>query len=320
MVLGSSVALSMVLADAPAAAADMNSAPGAAVPRQVLYTGAAPPYTYELALENCAAPPPENAPAGICAFAVRLLQRGRVLDRIALDQAACGPPATPMSVTEELGADPEAKAFGTTDERCDIDVAARTVALAPDTTALLITQIQGFEYRYRNQAIYGARQGKLEVLWHLDEDIQGAERTETTVIPGADGHGEDVALVELERSNDGVVQKVETARLHLDRATGSLRSHPLPDAAAPVFVLAAGGFKNSHAAHAARQDCLSDLVLMRARLFPTLRLPPFFWSAIFVRRHEADLRVASLSDCPRPVKGKIFESTVSGGGSHGGHQ
>lgn len=130
---------SAAAAPAPAGPIDPASAQPAP-PRQILNTLPAHPHTFELSREDCAVPireQPHDETA--CTFAVRLLEGAKVLDRIVLAQVGCGP-ATPTAIDRTLGADRDAKAFGTSDEHCEVNVAVRTVDLAPQVMALLLTQ------------------------------------------------------------------------------------------------------------------------------------------------------------------------------------
>ncbi|HET6147552.1 MAG TPA: hypothetical protein VFH68_08455 [Polyangia bacterium] len=294
---------------------------GSAPPRQILQTLPAPPYAYELSLENCAGPLRENAKdESACLFAVRLLGGAQVLDRITLGQAGCGP-ATPTPVDRTLGADREATAFSTSDDRCEIDVAARTVELGANTTALLVTELQGFEYRHRSHALFLARPSKLETAWSYADDYLGMHWSTTSVIPAAQqgSRAQDIAFVDTERTTEGVAAQVRATRLHFDSASGVLGDKPLPDADASLFVLVVGNFKNADETQAARQHCVHDLEVLRARLFPKLRLPAFFLGAVFARRDDAADSLAQLASCPKAQKGTILESGISGGKSHGGH-
>ncbi len=264
--------------------------------RQVLQSFPAAPYSYELAQEGC--PRPGGADAGdgaACAFAVRLLEGGKPLDHVTLAQPGCGP-ASPTSVSRLLGANRDAKAWTTSDDNCEIQVAARTVGFGPKATALLVTELQGLEYRYRTHALYGLRNGALAVLWHFDEDAIGSHSTTTTVIPGGPGR-QDVAFIDVERDAKGVARKVDAMRLHADVVTGQIAGDPLPDATAPLFVVQVGGFKSLRAARAGRVGCLHDLLLLRGALLPGLRLPAFFLGDVYARRDDADAAHGKLATC-----------------------
>jgi hypothetical protein len=293
---------------AGAVAAAIAAPAGATEQRQLLQSFAAPPYAYELALEGCASTsgdPPAAAPSrpSACKFVVGLLDGGKVLDRAALPKPGCGPgPPTQVSLT--LGADGDAKAW-TSDDTCTADVAARTVKLGANAAALLVTELFGSEYRFRSHVLYLPRAGKLQRAWHYEDDTLGAHWTRTAVIAGPSGI-EDVAFVEVARSLTGVTSKITATRLHLDAASGRIVRRPLPDAASSLFLLQFGQFKRPDDAQG-RPECLHELVVMRASLFPRLALPAFFLGALFARRDEADATLAALSTCAQALPGKIFD-------------
>jgi hypothetical protein len=165
--------------------------------------------------------------------------------------------------------------------------------------------------------------GTLETLWSHREDSLGSQWTTTTVIPAlpqknaTDAAIQDVAFIATQRTLQGIASKVEATRLHLDAASGALQSRPLPDTGAPLFVFAAGAFKNAAATQSARQRCVHDLEVMRAGLFPKLHAPAFFFGAAFANRKDAEDNLAQLATCATPQKGTILES-VAGRKSHGG--
>jgi hypothetical protein len=303
-----------------AAAGAIAAATVAGSQRQVLRSFQAPPYTYELALESCAAPmrlaPPE-ARASACTFAVTLLDGTKVLDRATLAQPGCGP-ARPTTVSLTLGADRDAIAWNTSDDNCDIDIAARTVKLGPSTSVLLVTELIGSEYRYRSHTMYAARGGKLEEVWNFHDDFSGAHWTRTAVVAGAAGV-EDVAFVDLERSMNAVTTKVTAVRLRLDPASGRVARSPLPDPAAPLFLLQSGDFKRAEDVNRSRPDCLRELVVMRARLFPALKLPAYFLGALFSRRDQAEVVRTDIASCSGATPITIIEIVASKGRTHTEH-
>jgi hypothetical protein len=260
---------------------------------QVLHVFPAAPYAYELALEKC--PGAATGADAACSFTVALLQGGKSVDRVRLAQPACGP-ASPASPTRTLGADRDAKVWSTSDDNCEIQVAARTVTLGPNVTALLVTELQGFEYRYRSHALYLSRKDTLAELWRHEEDAIGSHSTTTAVIPGALG-GQDVAFIDVARDATGIATKVGARRLHLDAATGQIVGAPLPDAGATLFVVRVGSFKRGREAQRERSGCRHDLLPMQGRSFAGLRLPTFFLGDVFARRDEADAAVAKLATC-----------------------
>jgi hypothetical protein len=118
-----------------ARATDPPFAPPAALGAgRILPAFAAGAYRYELVLEPCKASEREDSPALFrCPFAVRLMEAGRVRDRIELPHRACGLPE-PMTIDRFLGADSRARAWTTEADRCEVQVAARAVDRARGVT------------------------------------------------------------------------------------------------------------------------------------------------------------------------------------------
>jgi len=295
---------------ATTAAAGTGGATGAK--RQVLRSFPAGPYTYELALEDCSASArPDLSGGSVCVFAVRLFRARSELDRVALFPPSCGP-AGATTVTRRLGADRAAAAWATSDEHCDTEIAARTVDLGAAAKGLLVTELAGFEYRYRNHALYLPKDDKLEVAWSYQEDTGAAHRTTVSVIPGANANANtnDLAFVEVVRTERGEASAVRAERLRLDPASGKIASSPLPDASAPLFILHGAGLKSIGEARAARRDCPEDFDVLRAKFFPGLRLPKFFLGAVLPLRADADDAAKALAACSDASKVGVVERTA----------
>jgi hypothetical protein len=285
-------------------AADASVAPANAVSRQVLQTFPAGPYQYEVALDDCAQPARKDAK---CTFSVRLLgNEGKVVDRAEFAQTACGP-GKPIEPTPALTTDHQAKAWGTSDEHCEVDLSAQTVALGPETVALLVTQLQGFEYRYRSHVLYlpkVAQDGpKLYTAWHVDEDSDATHWSTAIAVKGkGKSGGQDVAFIDAARAPSGVVKKLSAERLHVDATSGRLTRSRLPDATASLFVLQAGRFRSLKAIDKARGRCSRDLVMLRATVFPRLKVPAFFFGAVFLNREDAEASAAAFDACSETTR------------------
>jgi len=299
-------------------AATANAPATATSQRQVLRSFPAAPYAYELIQEACShSARGDSTDESDCAFRVNLVEGGKVLDRVRLTQAGCGP-ASSAPISLFLGVDRDAKAWGTSDDNCDVQVAAQTVDIGANMTALLVTELQGFEYRYRNHWLYITRNGKLETPWNHAEDSSGAHWTTTTVLPGTAG-AQEIGFIDVARSTNGLTVNVTAKRLHVDPATGHVTNTPLPDASAPLYVLQAGQFASAKQVPTERQHCLHELVVMRANLFPGLKLPPFFFGAVFARRTDADAALAALAHCAEDPKANVVEYPVSKARGHARH-
>jgi hypothetical protein len=270
----------------------------AAEPRQVLQSFPAAPYIYELSLDACPKPITNDTTGEVCTFGVRLLKGDKVVSTVRLDKRGCGPPARPTSISMELGADREAKAWWTDDDDCDVRIAARTVTLGPKATGLLVTQVQGFESRYRRHVLYLPINDDLVPVWRHDEP-EGLEWSMTSVILGSFGPN-DVGFVGVERNDEGWATKVHAERVGQDETTRQIVSRALPDLGGPLFVVYVGRFKSPRDAwkHAIIGSCLRELEVMRAGLFPGLRLPPFFMGTVFARKDDAEAALAKFGACP----------------------
>jgi hypothetical protein len=222
------------------------------------------------------------------------------------------------AITRTLGADRNAKAWETSDDNCDAEIAARTVQVGPNTTGLLVTQVVGSEYRFRSHALYLVRDAKLEISWNFDEDELGSHWTTTTVLPGMDG-GQDLAFIDVSRAVIGKPAKVSAVRLRFDPATRHFISRPLPDPAASLFLLQVGRFKRAKDASDARRYCLHELELLHAGLFPGLKLPTFFLGVVFARRDDAEAALAPLVSCSDAPKASVSELAFPRTKSHDKH-
>lgn len=296
----------------PVRAAEPPTTPGDA---QVLRSFPSAPSAFELTQGDCSSSARGDAGDGSrCAFEVNLVEGKKVLDRARLEGPGCGPASTTVA-SVALGVGHDAPAWGTSDEGCDIQVAAQPVELGGKTIALLVTELQGFEYRYRTHRLYLARDGKLTTPWEYTEDSGGTHWTTTAVL----GAGEqDVAFVDLSRASSGVCEKLSATRLRVDRATGQVATQPLPDPLSPLYVLQVGRFPTAKTVPKERPHCLHELLVLRAALFPGLKLPPFFFGAVFARRGDADAALAAAKSCT-DQNARVFEDKGRRGRPHAEH-
>ena len=281
--------------------------------RAVLQTFPAGSYTFEVAMDDCASALQGASPGDAhCTFAVRLLDGEKVLDRAAFAQTACGP-ASPGEATPALTTSRLAKVWSTSDEHCEVDLTAQTVELGAGTTALLVTQLQGFEYRYRSHRLYVPKKGdgtvRLQAAWSVDEDGDATHwSTATAVTHRKVEGGQDVAFVDLTRAPTGVVSRFSMERLHFDPTSSKLTRSRLPDGLTSLFVLQLGKFRSVEELNKARGRCLlRDLVMLRGALFPALKLPTYFLGAVFVTRDDAEAVVASVRECSETRTAAVVE-------------
>ena len=221
------------------------------------------------------------------------------------------------------GADLEAKSWASDDDRCDINLAARSVDLAPQRTGLLLTQIMGSEYRYRGHDLYLAQGDRLRDIWNHTEPVTADERTKTRVIAAAEPGRQDIAYIEVTRTRVAVAAHIAAKRLHLDTATGEIVETPLPDEKAALYLVQVGSYDSAKTALRVSSKCLAPLDVWPGSLHPELGLPRFFYGAMFALRKDAEAAVADLAACPELPKANIFEQRKTGGKKqgkrHGGH-
>jgi hypothetical protein len=298
----------MVLVGALLAPSRLRAAP--ADEGQILGTFPVGTVSYELAIDRCPvkAPADPSYPPG-CPFVIRLLEADKTLDRVRLYQPPCGS-ATRTTVDRVLGADPEARAWSTTDEHCQIDIAARTVELAPGIIGLLVTQRAGYEYAYRSHVLYLAESGKLKSLWNHDEGELGQNWTTTTVIPGVKPHQKDIAFVDVRSASEGTSAYVTARRLRFKAAKHRMVESPLPDASTQLFLVKVAVEKGEGDERA--QRCLRLLDTFEARRFPRMVPAGRFRGAVFVRRADAFAARDELAKCPGIPAPVVLRYTAGG--------
>jgi hypothetical protein len=250
---------------------------------------------YELSLEACKKGEQEDAPRLFrCPFSIRLVAGGKVVRQELLPYLACGEPV-PMKEGRLLGGDPVARAWTTRDDRCEVQVAARAVEMAPGITALLVTQRNGQEAYYRRHQLFLATGGVVKEVWQHTE-AQGQAVSSVSVLPAGRPHCEDVALIELTTTDQS--QALTATRLHLDPSGTKISASPLPDAADPLYVVVANDGKQG-------DDCLAGFQSLDARLFPDLRRHGFFPGMVLATRQQAQEALDRVTACAGALGGAI---------------
>jgi hypothetical protein len=251
--------------------------------------------TYELGLEACKKGEQKEAPRLFrCPFSVRLVAGGKVVSQELLPYLACGEPE-PMKVNRLLGADPAAQAWTTRADRCEVQVGVRAVEMAPGVTALLVSQRNGQEAYYRRHQLFLFTGGVVKEVWQHTE-AQGQDASTVSVLPTGRPHREDVALIEL--TTTGRSQALTATRLHLDSSGAKVAISPLPDDAAPLFVVIAGGDEQG-------EDCRAGFQSLDARLFPGLRRRGFVPGIVLATQQQAKEGLDRLAACAGAPGGSI---------------
>jgi hypothetical protein len=279
--------------------------------RDVLGVFEGPRFAYELSIERCTRPPEQTFRGSPeCPINVRLLVASKAVDSVALPETACGPPRE-AKVDRAFGADPEASAWITGTDACQVGVAARRVDLSDQEPALLVTQRTGWEHLLRRHAIYVVDKGKLKEVWSADEGPSSSSLTAVSVLPMTSPSSRDVAFIAAHRSDDGVVERIEARRLHWDAPTARIVESPLPDERSPLFLLHVGPFKTAASAGAARvqlgSECFGTYDVVPGKLFPGLTLGRFLLGIVVSNREAATATKAEADRCPGPRRPKIVE-------------
>jgi hypothetical protein len=282
------------------------------VARPALAVFPAPPYTYELSIEQgIDAPGDQPSDPVPWRFQVRLVRGGQVIGQVSPFAMACGD-AEPASVDRVFGADPEARAWGTSLEHCETDLAVRPVELGPGVTALLATERTGYEAIYSLHWLIGPRNGRLEVLW---ESPAGPDYfTRVSVLPSDAPHRNDLAFIEVFTPSGAETETIKAMRLSFDPVTGEVKTSLLPDARSPLFLVAVGPFRTAKAAQRAwtvDRDCLFSYRVFKAALLPGLRARNHLVGLVVARREDATAAMNELARCSRISKASLLEYPAS---------
>jgi hypothetical protein len=266
--------------------------------------------SYELSIDSCARTSGSAGGERRCPMRVSLLRAGKAVDSKRLPQLSCAA-AHPVPPDVGFGADREAKAWLSESDRCVAGLAARLVELAPEVTALLLTQRAGFEHTHRTHWLYLARGRTLQAIW-TGEEQAGPSYSTTTVLASETPRHNDVAFIEVFMPD--AVESVTARRVHYDLPSGRILETRLPDERSPLYLLHAGSFATSSEAERAWSEgeaCFEGYGLMSAGLFPGLQLGPYFLGTVFAREEDAKAAIVDPAKCPRSPKPSIVRFSSS---------
>jgi hypothetical protein len=269
-----------------------------------VFEGPSPP-AYQVAIERCSDGAQFRGEPR-CPITIRLVEGGRVVDRVALPDLACGK-AERVALDDLFATDPNARAWMTGAAGCRVGVAARDVQLTPEAMALLVTQRSGWEHVGHRHLVYLAQHGKLSNIWNDDEETTTA--LDISVLPSSSSH-QDLAVLHVDRpEGSDLVRSVRAKRLHWDPPTARMLASPLPDAQSPLFLLYLGPFPSAEAARRVRMrpsPCTIPYPLLPASLFPGLKLRGFLLGSVVVSQETAETMKAEIARCPQ-AKPAIIE-------------
>jgi hypothetical protein len=279
--------------------------------RDVLALYEGPRYAYELSIERCARPPEQTFRGNPeCPINIRLILGGKAVDSVALPETACGPPR-PTKVDRTFGADPEASAWITGTEACQVGVAARLVDLTLETSALLVTQRIGWDHLLRRHALYVADKGKLREVWSADEGPSSSSLTAVSVLPLTRPSSHDVAFIAVHHSDDEIAERLEARRLRWDGPAARIIESPMPDQESPLHLMYVGPFRTAAAARAARSrfglECFRLYDVLPTKLVPGLLRGQFVLGVVFASREPATAMRKDAERCPGAPESRLVE-------------
>jgi hypothetical protein len=288
------LAAGLMLVPVPAASAD-----------RVLQTFRADGLVLELAIAECR--------SSECPIEVRLRRDRRVVDRVALPFAASSQRASIELVDTIWGADAGRKAWATGEENNYVSTAARPLRIAPRTTALLVSQLAGFDHLKRNHLLLVPRAGKLVVAW---EGREGAgptwSATEIVGSPGSDRQ-EVAYFYGFFDPTEVAFERLDVIRLSWNAAAARVRQTPLPARSMPLYLLDLGTHDTAAQAREARaaNTCLSPYWVLDAGRFRAGAGRSALVGALYATRTAADRAARSVRRCLPGVTASVVAWTAA---------
>jgi hypothetical protein len=215
--------------------------------------------TYQLGIGGCR--------EASCPIEVRLAAGNKVIDTAVLEWPASDARAkhAPVDWTHGVG-DPSAspsglRAWTMGEEEQAVSVAARSVRIAPDRSALLVTQLAGFDHLKRRHDLFLVDGDRLQRIWSYAEP-PGPHWSSTTVRPSR-GKAEEVVLATGFLSpTDEAPDRLEIQKLDWQAATKQVDQNP-----AEAFLVTAGSFASIEQARqmrASNHGCLAHYWVLGA--------------------------------------------------------
>lgn len=282
------LAAGLMLVPVPALSAD-----------RVLQTFKAGQFVLDLAIAQCR--------SSGCPIEVRLRTGGRVIDRVTLPVAA-GSQRVKAEIVDAVvwGADAGLKAWSTGEENNYVSTAARLVQLAPQTTALLVTQLYGFEHIKRNHLLILPRVGKLHIVWKAKEG-SGPHWSATQIIGGPDRH-EIIYFHGFFDPDEDTAELLDAVRLSFHAASARLGETALPDRTMPLYLLNLGIHETVAQAREARYAnsyCLGAYWILDASRFRAAASGQAIIGSLYATRASAEAAARSAKSCLPDVTASV---------------
>ena len=257
---------------------------------RVLQTFHTDRFVLDLAIAKCR--------SSVCPIEVRLRRANRVIDRVALPNPA-GSQRVRAETTDMLwDADAGRRAWATGEEADYVSTAARLLRLAPQTTALLVSQRSGFEHLKRNHLLLVPRAGKLVVAWEAGEG-QGPTWSATQII-GSPDRQQIIYFHGFYDFDEDTAQRLDAVRLSFDAAAERLRETALPTPTMPLYLLNLGIHETAAQARAARSAepyCLTAHWILDASRFRADASGKAIVGNLYATRTAAEEAAHSAKSC-----------------------
>jgi len=270
----------LVLVPVPAASAD-----------RVLQTFRADRFVLDLVITKCR--------SSECPIQVRLRRANRVIDRVTLPNAASSQRVTAETTDTLWGADAGRRAWATGEEADYLSTAARLLRIAPQTTALLLTQRSGFEHLKRNHLLLVPRAGKLVVAWEAGEG-QGPTWSATQIIGSRPDRREIVYFNGFYDPDEDTAERLDAVRLTFHAASARLREAALPMRTMPLYLLNLGIHETVAQAREVRSAdpyCLTAHWILDAGRFRAGASGKAIVGSLYATRAAAEEAARSVKSC-----------------------
>jgi hypothetical protein len=234
-----------------------------------------------------------------CSIQVRLRRANRVIDRVTLPNAVSSQHIRAETTDMLWGADAGRRAWATGEEADYVSTAARLLRIAPQTTALLVSQRSGFEHLKRNHLLLVPRAGKLVVAWEAGEG-QGPTWSATQIIGNNPDRREIVYFKGFYDPDEDATERLDAVRLSFDAASARLRETALPARAIPLYLLNLGiheTIAQAREARSAEPYCLTTHWILDASRFRADAGGKAIVGSLYVTRAAAEEAARSAKSC-----------------------
>jgi hypothetical protein len=234
-----------------------------------------------------------------CSIEVRLRRANRVIDRVTLPNAASSQRVRVETTDALWGADAGRRAWATGEEADYVSTAARLLRIAPQTTALLVSQRSGFEHLKRNHLLLVPRAGRLAVTWEAGEG-QGPTWSATQIIGSNPARREIVYFHGFYDPDEDTAERLDAVRLSFDAASARVRETALPSRTMPLYLLNLGIHESVAKARAARSEfpyCLTAHWILDASRFRAGANGKTIVGSLYATRAAAEEAARSAKSC-----------------------